>query len=242
MCMRMLTTPRSLLTWALVCVCGAAGMAQQGPSIMPRPTDPVVLAATAYTSDQGLRTLSVWRRDLEATPAASLQYLTRHPERNALPNVVLYAVDAPVASPSAGRVVWVAYDYFASTARPWPSWSADVRVHPATKQIYLVVMKTTSLRGTLSLFEIAKDASVAAFPPNFGIANVDQWPEAPPAVATFAKETPGEVCAPASIGMVPTAKGLLMSVLRAPTTCSSIYLEYDARSKAWRETTVAGSR
>jgi len=72
--------------------------------------------------------------------------------------------------------------------------------------------------------------------------NVAQWPEAPPPVATFLKDTPDEVCTPVSMGMVATGRGLLMSVLREPDRCSSLYLEYDAGAKTWREVTVAPPR
>jgi hypothetical protein len=231
----------SLMTWALVCAWATAGAARQEVPNVQRPTEPVVLAATAYTSDQGPRSVTVWRRDLDSPSSAVLQYLTRHPDRNALPNVVLYAIDSPLGSTAGGRVVWVGYDHFASNSRPWPTWSAGVTVHPGTTRIYLGVMKAISLHATLSLFEIARDASIAPYPPNFSVADVEQWPAAPGPVATFQKDS-DDVCTATSMGMVATSTGLLMSVLREPGRCSSMYLEYDAGSKALREVTVAPPR
>ena len=235
--MRMLNAPTSLLMWVFVCACGAAGLSGQEPKVQ-RPTEPVILATTVYASPDGPHNLSVWRRDLEGTPAATLQYLTKHPDRNALPNVVLYAVDSPLSSPSSGRVVWAAYDYFASNARPWPTWAADVTVHPFSRQIHLALMKTVSIRATLSLFEIPRDASIAPYPPTWSIAGIEQWPDAPKPVATRELESGDDVCTPMSLGMVPTARGVLMSVLREPGRCSSVHLEYDVVAKTWRDATV----
>ena len=231
-----------LVMSVVVCLFGAARAAGQGGPSVQRPAEPVILASTVYTSNQGPRSLSVWRRDLESTPAATLQYLKKHPERNSLPNVVLYAVDTPFGSQAAGRVVWAGYDYFASNLRPWPSWSAGVVVHPITKRIYLTVMKTMSLRATLSLFEIAGDAAIAPYPPDFTVAGVDQWPDPPRPSATMQRDTPAEACAPTSIGMVPTASGLMMAVVREPGGCTSLFLEYETTSKAWRDVTMAPSR
>ena len=206
---------------------------------MARPTDPLVLATTAYASDAGERTVTVWRRDVEGTPAAALDYLRKHPDRNALPNVLLYAVDAPFGTNTGGRVVWVGYDYFASNTRPWPTWSADVIVHPATRQMYVAVLKTLPLRGTLSLFEVPANASLMPFPPNFAVANVDQWPEAPRAVATFQQEAKDQVCTPTSMRMVPAAEGLLIAMTREPASCPPVYAEFNTASKSVREVVVS---
>jgi hypothetical protein len=184
--------------------------------------------------------VTVWRRDVEATPAAALDYLRKHPDRNALPNVLLYAVDAPVGAAAGSRVVWVGYDFFASGMRPWPTWSADAIVHPATRQLYLGLLKTLPLRGTLSLFEVPANASVTAFPPNLGVANVDQWPEAPRPVATFQQEAKDQVCTPTSMRMVPAAAGLLIAMAREPaSSCPPVYVEFNTTSKSFREVAVS---
>ena len=231
---------RALLTCAAVCVSGAAALALQRSSDVTRPTEPVVLATTAYMSDAGERTVTVWRRDVEGTPAAALDYLRKHPDRNALPNVLLYAVDAPFGTTAGARVVWVGYDFFASNMRPWPTWSADVVVHPATRQMYLALLKTMPLRGTVSLFEIPANASVAAFPPAFDPANADQWPEAPRPVATFQQEAKDQVCTPTSMRMAPATAGLLIAMVREPAaSCPSVYVEFNTSSKTFREVTVS---
>ena len=234
------------VTWLLAAIVvwsgGRPGIAQrrQEPAAI-QPAKASILAAAVYASDQGPRQLTLWRRDLEAAPMTTvLQYLQRHPDRMSLPNVALYVVDTAADSPLTGRVAWVSYDYLAPEMVQRPQWSADVLVHPLTADVYVAVLKSAVVHATLSLYQVRRGASLAAFPLDLSVARIEQWPQGPGAVARFEKDVAdAPACGAASVRIAATPAGLFAVVLRERPACPPVYLEYDSAAKAWHESAVS---
>ncbi len=231
-----------LVAAAIACAGGVTGFARQAQNTagLQRALQPVVLASTVYQTAKGPRQLTVWRRDLEAAPAAAvLRYLQAHPDKNAFPNVVLYAVDSDLGTSSTGRVPWITYDYFSTASRPWPVWSADVTVDPATGSIQIVTLKSISFDATLSLYQMGGDASIAAYPFDLTPQTIEKWPQAPQPTSLFQTQMRDRfTCGLSSIRVSATPAGLFVVGLRDRPTCPPKYYEYEAASKSWREMTV----
>jgi hypothetical protein len=247
---------RDAFTWVGAAVMAVAGALASGvpPAAAPlhednrrvaeRPRQPTLLGSTVYAAEQGMRQITVWRRDVDPPPAvAVLRYLKEHPDRNALPNVVLYAMDAPVDAPSAQRLVWTATDYFASSSPGWPDFRADVLVHPGTRQTYIALMKSVALQSTFSLYAVDSGASIAADPANLSPASIAKWPDGQAPLATLEKDVGDEhACGLASLRLVGTGRGLLLAATRDHASCPPVFIEVDSAANSWREVTLAPAR
>jgi hypothetical protein len=235
------------IRWGLIAIYALAAehiaQGQQGASKAERPVQPQVEAATVYNATQGPRLLTVWRRHLgDPPPAITLRYLKSHPDRNAVPNTMLYAIDAPVSSPADGRLAWIYYDYAASNARPAPVWSADVAVDPATRQSYVAVLKSVGFHSEIALFEIPKESSIAASAANLAFESVEQWPAAAKPLSSVRKDMGTEQpCGLSSIRLTAIPKGLIITALRERQSCQPVYMEYAAESRDWREMALVPS-
>ena len=239
---------RRKIRWALIAIYALAAehiaQVEQGASKAQRPVQPQIEAAAVYDATREPRLLTVWRRDLGTPPSViTLRYLKNHPDRNAVPNMILYAIDAPVNSPAEGRLTWIYYDYLASNARPTPVWSADVAVDPATHQPYVAVLKSIGFHAEVALFDLPKESSIAASPANLAFESVEQWPEAPKPLSSVRKDVGNEQqpCGLSSIRITAIPKGLLMTALRERQSCQPVYMEYAGESRDWREMALVPS-
>lgn len=241
--MQKLKTFTTLLLGIVVALGGRIGAQPHLPAPAQRPMQPVVLASTIDASDRGPRQITVWRRDYDRPPSEKLrEYYRVHPDGSGFPNVVLYASDSSMESPSNGRTAWMAYDQFPSNAQPWPYFSADVVVHPLTKVVYVALLKSSIGDATLSLYELSREASVAPHPLNLSLDTIERWPEASKPIATFKKQLGRPGCDVASVRLAGTPDGLMAVALPSLPGCPPAYAEYNSASKTWRDVTIAPPR
>jgi len=217
---------------------GQGAHVQQAASQSDGVSAPQIEAAAVYSTPQGQRMLTVWRRELGTPPATlRLRYLKEHPERSAVPNLIWYAIDAPAATPTEGSIVWLHYDYAARSARPTPLWRAAAAVDPAALQAYVAVLKSTGFDSELALSEVPKNAVIAVSPENLTFESLDQWPAAAKPVANVRKDMASvpRPCTLSAIDLTALGKGRLVATLRGTSNCSPVYMEYSSDAPQWRE-------
>jgi hypothetical protein len=201
----------------------------------------VLVAGTTYrTLDGELREMAV--RRVELPRPTTVERLSRHyddPGSGPPPNIAFVVVDSPAEKPGAAQVCAVLFDHFNPSVAPWPIWSTNLLVEPATHEAFVVVARSLLAEVTLTLCRVDRTRQMGPPPLGQDFLERKTLPAPAPVLAVIRKRFEEvDPCAVAEVRIVPERRHLLLYLQRGRDDCDPLLFRVDRETGRATEVTL----